>query len=30
MIDYNGFQLDGSSDEIMPLAPLFEKFNAFQ
>jgi len=30
MIDYNGFQLDGSSDEIMPLAPLFEKFNAFR
>jgi len=30
LIDYNGFQLDGSSDEIMPLAPLFEKFNAFQ
>jgi transketolase len=30
MIDFNGFQLDGSSDEIMPLAPLFEKFNAFQ
>ena len=30
MIDFNGFQLDGSSDEIMPLAPLFEKFHAFQ
>jgi transketolase len=29
MIDYNGFQLDGSSDEIMPLGPLFEKFYAF-
>jgi transketolase len=30
LIDYNGFQLDGSSDEIMPLGPLFEKFYAFQ
>ena len=29
MIDYNGFQLDGPSNEIMPLAPLFEKFHAF-
>jgi transketolase len=30
LIDFNGYQLDGSSDEIMPLAPLFEKFHAFQ
>jgi transketolase len=30
LIDYNGYQLDGSSDEIMPLAPLFEKFHAFR
>ena len=29
LIDYNGFQLDGPSNEIMPLAPLFEKFHAF-
>jgi transketolase len=29
MIDYNGFQLDGPSNQIMPLAPLFEKFHAF-
>ncbi|HYL82071.1 MAG TPA: transketolase, partial [Candidatus Acidoferrum sp.] len=29
MIDYNGFQLDGASNDIMPLAPLFEKFHAF-
>ncbi len=28
-IDCNGFQLDGPSNEIMPLAPLFEKFHAF-
>ncbi len=30
LIDFNGYQLDGSNDEIMPLAPLFEKFQAFQ
>ncbi|HXH28665.1 MAG TPA: transketolase, partial [Candidatus Polarisedimenticolia bacterium] len=30
LIDFNGYQLDGSSSEIMPLAPLFEKFLAFQ
>lgn len=30
LIDYNGYQLDGSSDEIMPLGPLFEKFYAFK
>lgn len=30
LIDFNGYQLDGSTDEIMPLAPLFEKFHAFQ
>lgn len=30
LIDFNGYQLDGSSDEIMPLAPLFEKFHAFR
>ena len=29
LIDYNGFQLDGPCTEIMPLAPLFEKFHAF-
>lgn len=29
LIDYNGFQLDGPCNEIMPLAPLFEKFHAF-
>ena len=29
MIDFNGYQLDGSSNEIMPLAPLFEKFISF-
>jgi transketolase len=29
MIDYIGFQLDGPSNQIMPLAPLFEKFHAF-
>jgi transketolase len=29
LVDYNGFQLDGPSNEIMPLAPLFEKFHAF-
>ena len=29
MIDYNKVQLDGSSDEIMPLDPLNEKFRAF-
>ncbi|HYL82259.1 MAG TPA: transketolase, partial [Candidatus Acidoferrum sp.] len=29
MIDYNGYQLDGASNDIMPLAPLFEKFHAF-
>jgi transketolase len=29
LIDYNGYQLDGPSNEIMPLAPLFEKFQAF-
>jgi transketolase len=29
MIDYNKVQLDGSSDEIMPLDPLYEKFRAF-
>ena len=30
LIDFNGYQLDGSSEEIMPIAPLFEKFNAFR
>ncbi len=30
LIDYNGYQLDGSSQDIMPLAPLFEKFQAFR
>lgn len=29
LIDYNGYQLDGASNDIMPLAPLFEKFLAF-
>jgi transketolase len=29
LIDYNGYQLDGASSEIMPLDPLFEKFQAF-
>ena len=29
LIDYNGFQLDGPSNEIMPLAPLFDKLQAF-
>ncbi|MFA5027621.1 MAG: transketolase, partial [Candidatus Methylomirabilota bacterium] len=29
LIDYNGYQLDGSSQEIMPLDPLREKFRAF-
>jgi transketolase len=29
LIDYNGFQLDGPSNDIMPLAPLFDKFHAF-
>lgn len=29
MIDYNKVQLDGSSDEIMPLDPLDAKFRAF-
>lgn len=29
MIDYNKVQLDGPSDEIMPLDPLTEKFKAF-
>lgn len=29
MIDFNGYQLDGASNDIMPLAPLFEKFLAF-
>jgi len=29
MIDYNGVQLDGTSDDIMPLNPLAEKFKAF-
>jgi transketolase len=30
VIDHNGYQLDGSSEEIMPIAPLFEKFQAFR
>jgi len=29
LIDYNGYQLDGSSQEIMPLDPLADKFRAF-
>ena len=29
MVDYNKVQLDGPSDEIMPLDPLPEKFKAF-
>jgi transketolase len=29
MIDYNGVQLDGTSDDIMPLNPLADKFKAF-
>lgn len=29
LIDYNKVQLDGKSDEIMPLDPLMEKFKAF-
>lgn len=29
MVDYNKVQLDGPSDEIMPLDPLSEKFKAF-
>jgi transketolase len=29
LIDYNGYQLDGSSREIMPLDPLMDKFRAF-
>ena len=29
MVDYNKVQLDGSSDEIMPMDPLPEKFKAF-
>ena len=30
LIDFNGVQLDGPSDDIMPLKPLAEKFKAFQ
>jgi len=30
LIDYNRVQLDGPSDEIMPLEPLAEKFRAFR
>ncbi|PIE34054.1 transketolase [candidate division KSB3 bacterium] len=30
LIDANGVQLDGPSDEIMPLEPLADKFRAFQ
>ncbi len=30
LVDYNGVQLDGPSDEIMPLEPLAEKFRAFR
>lgn len=30
LIDYNGVQLDGPSNEIMPLEPLAEKFRAFR
>ncbi|PID55863.1 transketolase [candidate division KSB3 bacterium] len=30
LIDLNGVQLDGPSDEIMPLKPLEDKFRAFQ
>ena len=29
MVDYNKVQLDGKSDDIMPLDPLAEKFKAF-
>jgi transketolase len=29
MVDYNGVQLDGASDDIMPIAPLEEKLRAF-
>ena len=29
MVDYNKVQLDGPSDEIMPLDPLSDKFRAF-
>lgn len=29
LIDYNKVQLDGASDEIMPLDPLIDKFKAF-
>lgn len=29
MIDYNGVQLDGTSNDIMPLNPLADKFKAF-
>ena len=29
LVDYNRVQLDGSSDEIMPLDPLYDKFRAF-
>ncbi len=29
MVDYNRVQLDGPSDRIMPLDPLYEKFRAF-
>lgn len=30
LVDFNGVQLDGSNEEIMPLAPLEEKFRAFR
>lgn len=29
LVDFNGVQLDGPNDEIMPLAPLEQKFRAF-
>ena len=29
MVDYNGVQLDGTSEDIMPIAPLADKFRAF-
>ena len=29
LVDYNKVQLDGNSDDIMPLDPLFDKFKAF-
>lgn len=30
LIDFNGVQLDGTSEEIMPLEPLADKFRAFR